>query len=42
MEIFLRGKGLVVIFENIGVTLEKCRGIIEIKFIRWRASSLNK
>ena len=39
---FCGGKGLVVIFENIGATLEKCRGIIEIVFILWRASSLNK
>ena len=27
---------MVVIFENIGATLEKCRGIIEIMLLWWK------
>jgi len=35
----LRGKGLDVIFENIGAILEKCRGIIEIVLLWWKGFS---
>ena len=41
MQIFLRVKGLVVIFENIGATLEKCRGIIKIVLLWWKGLFAN-
>jgi len=37
----LRGKGSVVIFENIEATLENYRGIIEIMLLWWKGLFAN-